>query len=665
MNNHSDTTSPTDWQIQLDKALELHAEGKLDKAKKIYENILDKDPKQSLALVFYGVLLHEQNHSDLGLQQVDNAIAMNGEHPGYHYNRGLILKEMGRYCDAIASYQRCIELNPNFPPAFNNLGNCWKKQGEFETAIECYRQALTLDERFIEAHINMGLLYAELSQHDAARRHYHDALSLSPNCAAAHEALGKYYSDLQDHEKAIEHFKIALSIEPNHFAIQVSLFSCYQKVCDWDELEALLPVFSHKAFSAMSKQQLLSIDPFEALALPLTAAQQLKVAKAHADDIKANMQPFKLQSDFSFSPCQTERIRVGYLSADFCNHTVGHLIHNLFRYHNRNEFEIFAYAMGKDDQSFYRKTINRDCEHFIDLSQLSYQACAKKIYQDNIQILIDLTTYTKGGRLPIMALRPAPIQIQYLGFLGSTGADFIDYVITDQIITPPESQADYTEKFIYMPDCYQVNSQQLDVNQTTTRQEQGLPDNAFIFASFNNNYKIDLAVFKVWMNLLLTRTQSILWILADSNLSRKNILNTAKRNGVSSDRIYFANKVPRAEHLARHHVVDLYLDTLNVNARTSASDALLTGLPILTCLGKICGNRVGASLLTALGLPELIAKNIDDYIAKALYYVDTPQALRDINNKLANHIKTHPLFDTKRFVYHLERHYRALCTKQT
>jgi protein O-GlcNAc transferase len=391
--------------------------------------------------------------------------------------------------------------------------------------------------------------------------------------------------------------------------------------------------------------------------LPLNFA----IAESWSRDIARAVSSFKVAFSFDSRRTGKTKIVIGYLSNDFRNHATAHLMLSLFGLHNRDEFKIFCYSYGKDDGSYYRTRIQCDCDKFVDISNLSYEAAARCIYEDQVDILVDLKGYTMDNRLEICALRPAPIQVTYLGFPGTIGADFIDYLITDKIVTPKNHATYYSEKFVYMPHCYQVNDHTQRIsNKGWGKIAFGLPENSFIFASFNQSYKIDPIMFDVWMRILKQVPKGILWLVFESKLAENNLRREAEARGVQAERLIFAEKMPKDEHLARLRFADLALDTRIINGHTTTSDALWAGVPVITLQGNHFASRVSSSILSAIELPELITHSLDEYEALAVRLARNPVGLQKIRQKIAKNRLLAPLFDTPRFVRNLETAYKEM-----
>jgi predicted O-linked N-acetylglucosamine transferase (SPINDLY family) len=360
------------------------------------------------------------------------------------------------------------------------------------------------------------------------------------------------------------------------------------------------------------------------------------------------------------------RIRLGYLSADFRQHAVAMLVAGLFAHHDRQEFEVIGYSAGPNDGSDIRSRLAASFDRFIDISELSDRASAHLIHADEIDILVDLTGFTRYTRTGILAYRPAPIQVNYLGYLGTTGATFIDYIVLDRFVAPAEQQPFYSERLVYLPDCYQCNdNKRVIAEHTPSRPECDLPEESFVFCCFNNSYKITPVFFDVWMRLLHAVPTSVLWLLDTNPWAKSNLRREALARGIVAERLVFAPRLAAPLHLARHQVADLFLDTLPYNAGTTASDALWAGLPVLTCAGETFAGRVAGSLLRAIGLGELVTTSLEEYEALALRLAHEPALLARLRARLAKNRLTHPLFDTERFTRNLETAYRRMWEMQT
>jgi len=635
------------------------------KAKRIYQKIIKKsakkNPAHAISWVNLGIIEHLQGNTKRGLHYLDKGIAFDPGNMAFLFNKACILKKCAKYYEAISHFNQILSKQPHDREAHYHLANCYFKVGNFEQAILFHRKAIQLNPNYLDAIIGLGECYFKQKRLKSAEICFSEAIKIDQNSIVAHEYKGKVAEKFDDIKTAIASFRKIIQQDPSHTPAHIYLATCYLRNCYWEELETTLKIVNEITEAELQQGKIPTLSPFQTQYLPWPAERKLTIAKVHSDYISESVKTIAKEINTKFTyQHKNSRLRVAYLSSDFRNHTVSYLIQGLFANHNRSEFEIFAYSTGIDDNSEYRQRISRDCDHFIDIKDSSHKDSACRINEDNIDILVDLSGYTDSNRLEVLALRPAPIQIHYLGFLGTVGADFIDYIITDEIISPASLASSYTEKFIYMPHTYQINSQQQAIAEIPTKVQCGLPENSFVYCCFNNAYKIDATIFRIWMEILKKQNDAILWLLKDNEMAKENLIKQVIKHGINPNRVIFAEKIPRAEHLARHRVADIYLDTTLANARTSASDALWAGLPILTCPGDCFSNRVAASLLTAIGLSDMIANNHEDYLEKALYFAEHREELCRIKEKLIANRDTHPLFDTKLFTQHLELAYRKI-----
>ena len=385
------------------------------------------------------------------------------------------------------------------------------------------------------------------------------------------------------------------------------------------------------------------------------------MAQARSGETAKKMASLKTDFQMSGRRSPKPRITIGYLSSDFHNHATAHLMLNLFGLHDRKDFNVFTFSYGQNDESAYREKIKNDSDKFFDLQAAGHLEAAGKIFESGVDILVDLKGHTRYNRLEICALRPAPVQVTYLGFPGTTGADFLDYIITDRIITPEDQSPYYSEQLVYLPHCYQVNDHKQKISDAPfSRSDFDLPEKGFVFCSFNSNFKIEPVMFGVWMYLLKKAPDSVLWLFKSNDLAERNLKIEAQSRGVGGDRLIFAEKMPKDQHLARCRLADLALDTRIYGGHTTTSDLLWAGVPVVTMLGTHFASRVPASLLNAVGFPELITHNLEEYESLALRLSQNPGELAALRTKLTQNRKTEPLFDTPRFVRNLESAYHKI-----
>jgi len=484
-----------------------------------------------------------------------------------------------------------------------------------------------------------------------------EMLAINPDHVDALFNLGVAY-EMQKRSEAFDCYQRVLALDPQHFAAKINLLHRMQHQCEWNGLKAGINKI-RKAVYETSKTRKNQFPPFIFMSLPgTTAMEQKHCAERFVQFEYKALFPLRDKLGFKFDRMHNEKIHIGYLSADLRQHPVSFLMAETFELHDRSRFHITAYSYGPDDGSAMRKRLENAFDSFVDIQNDQYEEAAKKIYTDHIDVLVDLTGHTQNSRSGIMALRPAPIQVNYLGYPGTMGADFVDYLIADQFVVPQGHQKYYTEKVVWMPDCFLANDRTRPRLAPPTRSEYGLPETSFVFCCFNQTFKITPVVFDIWCRLLKAVPDSVLWLSANNQQAKTNLLQEARNRGVEAERIIMASKLPElGAHLARLQCADLFLDTTPYNAHTTCSDALWMGLPVLTCAGETFPSRVAGSLLTAMGVPELITYNMEDYYRLALDLATNREKLRAVRSKIIANRDTAPLFDSKRFTRNLEQAY--------
>jgi protein O-GlcNAc transferase len=649
-----------------------------------FERALALRPNDPATLNDLGIALAQTQRPDAALASFEKALALRPDDPDTLTNIGAVLMEMGRHEAAIASVEKALALRPGDADGHNNLAAALRNLGRGEAAVDRYQQALALNPRHAEALNGLGVALAQLNRYGAAAasferaialrpdyaeaqsnlgnalrhlRRYDDAIAsleravaLMPGDAGAHANLAKVWRELKQDDKAIACLDRALAIDPDHpdaLSLRVYL---QQRLCDWSGLER-----RREALLAQLGAGTGLPAPFAFLALVDDPAAQLACARRW----RSKTPPLPPLVGARRSGRAT--LRLAYVSADFHDHATARLMAELFERHDRSRFEVMAFSHGADDASPMRRRLIAAFDRFFDMRQESDDDIARRIAGEEIDILVDLKGHTEGNRLDILARRPAPLQVHYLGYPGTLGADFVDYLIADRFVAPPEQQQNFSETLVYLADCYQINDRQRAIAEAApSRRDCGLPDLGFVFCSFNNSYKIAPPVFEVWMRLLGAVPGSALWLLADHPSAEANLRREAAARGIAPERLIFAPRVPLAKHLARHRLADLFLDTLPVNAHTTASDALWAGLPLVTCAGKSFVARVAGSLLHAVGLPELVTQSLEAYERCALALAQQPAALAAIRQKLAAARHTAPLFDSDRTRRQIEAAYLGM-----
>jgi predicted O-linked N-acetylglucosamine transferase (SPINDLY family) len=691
---------------------------KLDDAERLLNQILRLQPKHADALCFLSVVAAKKYDFKNALKLINASISSASRNPVAYNNQGNILKELGRYSDALMSYEKAIALAPNYEEAHNNKGNTLQDLGKYQDAVVCYDKALSLSPGYAEALCNkgnalqkLGLLKAALSCYDAAiairpnyaeawaykglifgklKRFeeasscYNSAVTIDPHNSEAWNLIGMLFCDYSLYKQAVEYFEKAIDVNASYASAWSNKglalselgsygesLAAYQRVMDMNvEHECILGHLVHAKLQTACWEGLdedveelgrrvnvfkKATTPFNYLSAIDSPRGALNAAKVWVDDKhpKKNYLPPLKKSNHP-------KIRVGYFSPDFKSHPVSLLTAELFELHDRNKFEIFAFSLKKaPDGDQMRARLIDVFDHFLDVQDKSDLEIVDLVRNLEIDIAIDLAGHTQYGPTEIFSHRVAPIQINYLGYPGTSGAQYMDYIIADQIVVPEMNQQFFTEKIAYLPNTYMVDdSKRQPSSRVFTRTELGLPEIGFIFCCFNNSYKFNKKTLQSWARIISSVPGSVIWISGGNELFKNNIVTEFKRHGVDEARIIFAKRVDSmADHLARLSSADLFLDTLPFNAHTTAIDALKAGLPLLACTGEAFAGRVSSSLLNAIGLPELIVKTMAEYENVAIELATHPDRLVDLKLKLQKNRATTPLFNTKLFVDNLESAY--------
>ncbi|MCK9993844.1 MAG: protein O-GlcNAc transferase [Alphaproteobacteria bacterium] len=604
---------------------------------------------------------------------------------------GLAAHQRGDIASAMAHYRAAISHHPEFAQAYNALGVALYDNGAVKEALEAHRRAALLKNDYADAFFHCGSILLELRDFPAAARMLQQAINIHPANVRAYDLLGQVLFRMYHIEQALAAYTAGLKLAPDdadmlhNISLVLMLLGrrteakekleraiasgphkpesqCYlltnkMYLCDWDNIENLSADLVRKV-----RDQKLPLDPFSFQGFPTAPdnAAQLACALGNAQIVSASLSAQEDVKQFSYHRESHTRIRIGYLSMDFRSHPMAYLMTEILQKHDRDKFEIYAYSYGPPDDSPERHRFMEVCDHFVDIQNLNDSGAASRINSDGIDVLIDRKGYTFGHRLGILARRPAPIQVNYLAFGGTMGVDFIDYAVVDEFVVPPDQQQYYTERLVYLPDTYQPNSFRPVSDVTPSRAACGLPENAFVFCCFNQTYKITPGAFDVWMRILARAPGSVLWLLKPDEATAGNLRREAAARGIDPARLAFAPKASQAEHLARHRNADLFLDTLVVNALTTASDALHMGVPVITCPGQTFVSRGAGSILRAFEMPELITADLQAYEDLAVAIAGDPARQHQLREKIARKRDTAPLFNSTRYTRHLDAAYHEM-----
>ena len=586
------------------------------------------------------------------MESYNKALSIRPDVANAWYNRGTMLNELGRYHEALPDFDRAIGLKPDHAKAFCHRGVAFNGLGRVQDALGDFDRAIAIDSRYVEAHVNRGNALRELNRFDEALASCDTAIALAADHAQAHNIRGAVLRELKRVDEALASYAKAVELDPETPYLLGDWMHVKMNACDWNAFDQACANIRKRVSGGERVAQ-----PFTLLAIPSTPGEQRRCAEIFAAD-RHPTAPVPLCRGGCYAH---ERIRIGYFSADFHNHATAHLIVGLFEQHDRSRFELIGFSFGPSPDDAWRRRLERAFDRFHDLRDRSDETIAAMARELEIDIAVDLKGFTQHSRAGIFALRPAPVQVSYLGYPGTMGTRYIDYLIADPTVIPREDAGCYTECIVYLPHTYQVNdSTKAIAPHSSGRRESGLPDRGFVFCSFNNNYKITPDVFDIWMRLVHEIDGSVLWLLQGNPTAVRNLRTEADKRGVAPERLVFAPYVQLPDHLARHRLADLFLDTFHYNAHTTASDALWAGLPVLTRIGGTFAGRVAASLTRAVGLDDLVTHSSGEYEERALELATHPDRLAVIRERLARNRETHPLFDTRLFTRHIENAYARM-----
>jgi len=633
---------------KLQQGLDFHRIGQLHKAKSIYEKILKEDPNHFDAIQLLGAMAVQNQQWEKAIQLLNSAIKINNSIPNVYNNLGNALKEVNRSEEAVASYDRAIVLQRDYAEAYCNRGNALMLLNRKEEALASYDHAISIQPAYAEAYSNRGNALLALKRLDEAVTSYDRAILLKPDCAEVYANRANTLMTLRRLDEAMESYKKAIEIKPNFNYLFGILLHTKMQMCEWGNFE-----IDSKTLIEQVNDGGKSSPGFPLLALSDSLATHLKASEIWMKD----MHPFNTSLGPVRKSSAKEKIKIAYYSADFREHPVSYLTAELFELHNKEKFEIIAFYYGSLNGDNMQKRLLASFDKFIDIRLCTDKEAAHLSRELEIDIAVDLTGLTQDGRAGIFSFRAAPIQLSYIGYLGTISSNCYDYLIADKVIIPPDSQKYYAEKIIYLPN-YQVNDSKRAISDKLfTRSELKLPENGFVFCCFNGNYKITPQIFDGWMRILSAVSGSVLFLYAENKWAEKNLKMEAEKRGVNCARLVFGARISRSEYLARYRLIDLFLDTSPYNAGTTASDALWAGLPVLTCIGESFAARVAASILSAIEVPELITTTKAEYEATAIELATNPIKLKAIRTKIENNRLTTALFDTPRFSKYIEAAY--------
>ena len=665
--------------------------GKADEALSAYRKAVTLNNKDTASIYASGAIFQKHGNLIAAESCYKQCLLINPNIAEAHYNLGLIFKDQRKFSSAIICFKKALSINPYLSQAINNLGLLYYENGEINSAIKkfeeaiiydpiyylyyynigkifqeigCFNKAISyylksifLNNKFYECYNNIGICFEKIGSSKRAIEYLIESIRKNPKNDNSYYNIGIIYHHNNSIKNAINFTKKAIIINNKNIKAYYTLFEQLREGCCWKELSELTKVIEELTLESIKK----NIKPAESPSLSITRTDNLKInnkiSKLWSNYIKNKINKNNsLKYDKKIPIEKNNKITIGYLSNRFRNAATGHLMQSMFSLHDKSKFEVHCYSWGPNDGSYYRKNIERSVNKFIDITNLSFQDAAELISKNNVDILIDLKGFTRNNRMEICALRPSPIQIAYMNFNGTSGANYYDYIIGDKIVIPKEHQCEYDEKIIYMPNSFLVTDKtQVITEEKYSRENLGISADVPLMCSFNQSYKIEYRLFKSWMKILKVIDNSVLWLLYCNDVATKNMLDIVKDMKINKNRIIFSKKVEKTAHLARLKLADLALDTWLVNGHTTTVDALFSDVPVITLLGKHFASRVSSSLLNSIGLDELISFSEKEYVDKSIKLFSSKEKLKNIRNKLIINKDSGTLFNTHLFVQNLEK----------
>lgn len=628
----------------LNRAREFHLSGNIIEANRLYSKLIKIKKKDFLILYLYGTTFLQLKKYNDAIKYLSFSIIQNSKFADAFNNRGIAYAENRNFDQAIKDYDKSIELKANNFDAYLNKGIALKNIFKFKEAINHFNISLKFRPNDAKAYYNSGNVFLELNKYSKALELYNKAILQEKNYAEAYAKRGEVNFVLKNYELSLKDYSQCIKLNSNLDYVYGLFF--HSKMClnEWSDFDAHL----EKIKDGIKKNRKI-VNPLISLSLVDDPKMHLKVAKQFSENILIS-HDYKKKNRSADS-----KIKIGYFSADFNKHAVSRLIYKMLCLHNKKKFKILSYAYGFDKEDDLHNLIKKEVDVYRDIREISDHDVALLAKKDELDIAIDLQGYTDKSRLSIFANRVAPIQINYLGYPGSMGARYIDYIVADQNLIPEKNYKFYSEKVIFMPHHYQVQNNEHKISKNPpSKEDLGLPKDYFVFCAINNTYKISPNIFDIWMRLLTKVKKSVLWLLDNGPVSNKNLLNEAKARGISENRLVFAERKSFEKYLAQLKYADIYLDTFTYNASATASNVLWMGIPIITKIGNSYSARMASSLLKSIDLPELITTSSESYEKLALDLSTNPQKLKILKKKLKMNLKNKPLFNTKIFTKHFE-----------
>jgi len=640
-----------DEQTAFAKACQLHLAQKLAEARALYEAILSANPRHFNALHQLAILTYQEGKIEKAIEVAERAIQLTPNAAIAHASRATFLLDLARYEEALISLDRAVALGADHPKILSDRALALVQLKRYEKAVADCDVAIARAPDHASAHSLRSVALLEMGNLEGALASVDRALALRPDNAEDHRNRGAILEANQRPSDAAAAYGRALELKPDMPRVESRILHHAMRVCDWTGISEKIAAHLEKVETGRT-----IADPFLTVNLPSTLHQQQVCAASYFKHVTQHVTPQAAPPRIPGT-----KIRVGYFSADFNDHVVARVIAGMLESHDRTHFEIVGFQLERRPSDSMQQRLVRALDTFIDVSSLSDREVVAAARARKIDIAIDLMGYTKGARSGIFALRAAPIQASYIGYPGTMGSTCFDYIIGDAVVIPDHHRASYTEKICYLPNTYQANDRTLAISDKPfTKRAEGLPETGIVFCCFNNTHKITPDVFDSWMRILTRVDGSVLWLYGSNATATNNLRREAEARGVSASRLVFAERLPLDGYLARHRLADIVVDTFHYGGHGTASNALWAGVPLVSRIGNTFASRVPASLLTAVGLPDLIAEDTEQYEKIAISLASQPRELAEVKDRLVQNRLSYPLFDTVRFTRNLEAGYRAM-----
>jgi protein O-GlcNAc transferase len=669
----------TDLQTLFARALAAHQQGRLDEAEKLYLQILEANPRHDESLHLLGLIEFGRKNYARGVELISTALEIDPNFKAAQYNLGRCFEDMKEFEKARAAYTRATELDPKNAEAWLGLSNVSTMLERKDEALELVNKALELNPKLAAAHANKGMMLASAGRYHEAMHHYNIASRLDPNNAELLFSRANAWSNLNVNEEALKNHNRAIALKPE-FArgylarglVSRELKQFERAVADFDKAFELDPklteVISHRLYAnadicnwtsydkdvaallAQAEDKTFPVNPFGLLTFSNSRRLQYQTSVNYAAQYGTAS-----SVDWVANPLHNKKLRIGYFSGDYREHPVAQLVVGVFEHHDRANFEIELFSFGANTGDGSQRRILDACDGYFHLGEMAFKKALEFVRDRNLDAAVDLTGYTAFGRPELFSHRIAPVQVSYLGYSATTGANYMDYIIGDPNLIPPDHEVEYAERIARLPEFFMPNDRSRNSpEKIISRKSMGLPEEQIVFCCFNNTNKLNPHVFGLWMNILKRVPGSVLWLIGSHKSIGQNLRKEAEKQGVDVSRLIFAQRVAREDYFARYRCADMFLDTLPYNAHTTACDALWSGLPVLTQMGETFAARVAGSAVATIGIPEMITHSDQDYVDRAVALANAPEQLAEITRRLGTNISTSPLFDIERYTKHLE-----------